>query len=239
MKSSRSQSIKLILIIVALALLAGLGFYAYKHHDAIWESIRSKGSTVVSLPAASVKGTMSLEEAIVKRQSASLFKAEPISVQQLSQLLWAAQGVTSKGRTAPSAGALYPLDLYVIAGNVKDLPPGIYRYLPMDNSLELLQSGDKRKELATAVHEPKDISAAAALIVIAANPVKTQAKYGSRGQRFVYLETGHATENLLLQAAALGLGTVAIGGFEENTLQLLMNLPKEEEALYIVPVGKI
>jgi SagB-type dehydrogenase family enzyme len=162
-----------------------------------------------------------------------------VSLDEAAQLLWAAQGIThSEGlRTAPSAGALYPLEIYFLAGTVASLPAGIYRYEPKLHSLARTVSGDQRRELASAAHHQAWIADASAVVVIAAVYRRTRTKYGDRAERYVHIEAGHVAENICLQAVALGLGTTIVGAFADAEVKRLLGLG-EEEPILLIPVGR-
>ena len=185
-------------------------------------------------------GSIPLETALAKRRSVRSFSDEQISMPMLSQLLWAGQGINGPGgfRTAPSAGALYPLELHIAAARVSDLPPGIYRYIPAQHALRLIQKGDARMSLAQAALGQSCVREAPAVIVIAAVYSRVTVKYRERGERYVHMEAGHAAQNICLQAAALGAGTVAIGAFDDDPVQLVMEMERDAQPLYILPVGK-
>ena len=185
------------------------------------------------LPAPSLAGKISLEETLVKRRSVRQFENKPLTIEQIGQLLWAAQGrVKVPGfperfegpRTAPSAGALYPLELYVLTQE------GVFHYLPTGHQLETTNKNDLRAELGFG-HAP-------AVFVFAAEFARTSKKYGeARTPRYVHIEVGHAAQNLLLEAVALGLGAVPTGAFRDERVQATLSLPKQFEPLYIIPVG--
>jgi SagB-type dehydrogenase family enzyme len=174
-----------------------------------------------------------------ERRTVRSFTPEPVSLAQIGQLLWAAQGITSPDglRTSPSAGALYPLELHLLAGAVTGLPVGQYRYLPSRHGLERLASADRRHAIAQAALGQTWIAEAPAILVVTAVPERTQAKYGARGRRYVDMEVGHASQNLLLQATALGLAGAVVGAFGDTALHRLLALPREEEPLVILPIG--
>lgn len=155
-------------------------------------------------------------------------------------MLWAAQGVTGDGgaRTAPSAGALYPLELYVVAGEVKDLAPGIYRYNPKRHEMATMAAGDMRARLSRAALRQSSVRNGAVDLVFTAIYRRTTGKYDDRGIRYVHMELGHAAQNVCLQATAMGLGAVTIGAFQDGEVGKLLNLPKDETPLYIIPVGE-
>jgi SagB-type dehydrogenase family enzyme len=192
------------------------------------------------LPDPKNRGIVSLEESIAKRRSAREYDNTPLSLEDVSQLLWAAQGITAHwgARTAPSAGALYPLEVIVVVGNVIDLPPGGYRYDPKGHELAGIAVGDLRPQLASAALGQSAVRNAAIDVVFTAVYQRTTRKYGDRGVQYVHMEAGHAAQNLCLQAIALGLGTVPIGAFDDEQVGRLLNLPKDERPLYLIPVGK-
>ncbi len=192
----------------------------------------------IILPQPETKGKVSLEEAIFKRRSQRRFQEEGLSLRQISQLLWAGQGITAKQdsfnfRAAPSAGALYPLELYALT---KD---GLYHYIPEGHKLEILSDGDLRRDLADACLGQDSVSSAALDIVISAVYERVTAKYGQRGVQYTHIEAGHVAQNIHLQATALGLGSVSIGAFSNDKVKNILNLSGEEVPLYIIPVGHI
>jgi SagB-type dehydrogenase family enzyme len=198
----------------------------------------------IILPTPQLKGNMSVEEALQTRRSIRNYTDQSLSLQQVSQLLWATYGVTmvsGSGReykTAPSAGATYPLEIYLMAGNVEGLPAGLYRYSPGKNSLNLEQSGDLRKQTTEACLGQKMISEAPVSIVFSAVYERTTSRYGNRGEeRYVCMDLGHAAQNTYLQATAMGLGTCAVGAFEDDKLQKVLRLSEPEKVLYLMPVG--
>jgi SagB-type dehydrogenase family enzyme len=194
----------------------------------------------IKLPEPKYDSNTSVEQALLKRRSVRVYKDEPLALTEVSQLLWAAQGITDpRGfRTAPSAGALYPLELYVVAGNVNDLPDGIYRYKPHKHELAMVVEGDKRTELCNAALDQPSIKDAAAVIVFSAVYERTTGKYGERGIRYVHIEVGHAAQNIYLQAVSLNPGLVVIGAFDDEEVKKIMNMEDKEHPLYIIPVGK-
>ncbi|MEW6045077.1 MAG: SagB/ThcOx family dehydrogenase [Bacillota bacterium] len=182
---------------------------------------------------------MSLETVLARRRSVREFRDEAIPVEALSQLLWAAYGVVdpSEGRhTVPSAGATFPLEIVAVAGKVTGIPAGSYRYRPASHALEPLRSGDIRAQLARAALAQEFVAAASATLVVAAVPERTTERYGRRGVRYVFMEAGHACQNVYLQAEALGLGTVAVGAFDDEAVRRILGIP--EEPLYILPIGR-
>jgi nitroreductase len=171
----------------------------------------------LELPEPCLDGDVSLEASIRERRSVREFSNRPLSLAEVGQLLWAAQGLTSRdgGRAAPSAGALYPLELYLVAGNIESLPAGLAR-------AALGQAWVRR---------------APAVLVIAAIYERSERKYGQRARRYTRIETGHAAQNVYLQAVALGLGTVIVGAFDDAEVQQVLDLPEDHAPLALMPVG--
>ncbi len=194
----------------------------------------------IQLPAARSDGDISVEKALQSRRSVRSYKKDPLSLAEISQLVWSAQGVTHpRGfRTAPSAGALYPLELYVIAGRVKDLPAAIYKYRPDQHALVNIISGDKRSEISRAALRQGAIKKAPVVLLFCAVYARTTGKYGRRGLRYVHMEVGHAAQNVSLQAIALGLQTAVIGAFRDEAVKEIARLPVDEQPLYLLPVGR-
>ena len=195
--------------------------------------------TELVLPGPRYDSNISLEQTLLKRRSVRDYTGEPLTLHEVSQLLWAAQGTTDpRGlRTAPSAGALYPLELYVVAGNVKSLSPGVYHYEP-GHQLAKTADGDKRAGLAAAALGQGCIKDGAINIIFTAVYERTTQKYGERGIRYVHMEAGHAAQNVYLQAVALNLGTVVIGAFHDDKVREILGPTQQEQPLYIMPVGR-
>jgi SagB-type dehydrogenase family enzyme len=193
----------------------------------------------IALPTPELEGKISLEEAVFMRRSIRQFGERPLSLAEAGQLLWAAQGVTDEAgyRTAPSAGALYPLEVYLVAGEVENLPAGIYRYLPDHHALLNISHAEVRSLLATAALKQTWIEEAPAVLVFTAIYERTTRKYGERGIRYVHMEVGHAAQNIYLQATALDLGTVFVGAFYDDQVSEVLGLPKNEVPLGLMPVG--
>ncbi len=187
----------------------------------------------IKLPQPKYSGKMSLEEAIYRRKSCRRFLNKKLSMEQISQILWAGQGITRENfyRTVPSAGALYPIELYAV------MEEGVFHYIPHEHSLELIKRGDFREELMKAALYQEYVLEAPLDIVIAAVFERTTRKYGDRGIRYVLFEAGHVSQNIYLQCTALGLGTVAIGAFYDEDVANVLSLPKDHKPLYIMPVG--
>jgi SagB-type dehydrogenase family enzyme len=194
----------------------------------------------IALPEPIIDGEISLEQSLAKRRSVREYSDEPLALAEVSQLLWAAQGITAgnRYRTAPSAGALYPLEIHVVAGDVDGLAAGIYRYAPEQHELILTAEGDFRAQLANAALGQSAVREGAIDLVFTAVYQRTTKKYGDRGIRYVHMEVGHAAQNVCLQAAAIDLGVVTIGAFHDDQVGELLNLPEDEAPLYILPVGR-
>jgi SagB-type dehydrogenase family enzyme len=207
------------------------------------------GALEYTLPAPALTGKVSVEEALANRRSHRSFTGEAISAEDLSQLLWAAYGITwplsghplTQGglRTTPSAGALFPLKIYVLAGKVKGIEPGVYRYSSREHKLMRVIDKDVREQLSYAALRQEMIKTAPAVIFYSADFGLNTVKYGDRGrERYVCMDLGHSAENVYLQAEALHLGTCAIGAFNDQAVRNVMQLPENEEPLYIMPVGQ-
>lgn len=195
---------------------------------------------LIKLPRAETSLGHPLELLLSRRRSVREFESGAVSLAQAACLLWAAQGITDpRGlRTAPSAGALYPLGLYLAAGNVTGLEAAIYRYLPREGALEAVLSGDYRTALAAAALGQSWLADAALVLVFTACYSRTTRKYDKRGFRYVHMETGHAAQNALLTAVALGLGAAVVGAFDDKRVATVTGLPREESPLYLLPVGR-
>ncbi len=190
-------------------------------------------STVINLPEPNQESSISLEQAIAKRRSRRKFVSKALTLEQIGQLCWAAQGqeTHSRYRNAPSAGATYPLELLVVTCD------GLFQYLPVKHSLQRLTNQDLRTGLTMAAWGQKFIEAAPLTLVFAAQFSRTTGRYGRRGIRYVYMEAGHAAQNVHLQAEALGLGSVAVGAFDDTSVSKVLSLPDYLEPLYMVIVG--
>jgi SagB-type dehydrogenase family enzyme len=195
----------------------------------------------IALPEPDLTGRETLERAVARRRSIREFVPSSMTMVELGQLLWAAQGVSDPSglRTAPSAGALYPLELYAIVGPSGDLETGIYRYLPRRHGLELVVQGDFRAEFAAAALGQQWTAQAGLVLIVAAAFARTTVKYGERGRRYVAIEAGHAVQNVYLQAVALGLGATEVGAFRDDAVASLVGLPSGEEPVTSVVVGRL
>jgi len=199
----------------------------------------------IKLPQPSYKSETSIEEALKRRRSIREYEDKPLTIKHVSQLFWAAQGVTKPDpwlraggfKTAPSAGATYPLEVYMVVkkGGVEGLEPGIYHYLPKTHEIELIKKGDYSKELMKAALDQEYVEAAPVNMVITAIYERTTGRYGDRGIRYVHMEVGHVGENIYLQCVSLGLGCVVIGAFHDDQVKEILGV--DEAPLYIIPIG--
>jgi SagB-type dehydrogenase family enzyme len=192
------------------------------------------GELVRSLPSPSLKGPMSLEETLAARRSVRQFSDRPLTLEQIARLCWAGQGITEPKRglrTAPSAGALYPIELYLVTRE------GVDHYLPTGHKLERHADGDLRMALRGAANDQESISQAAACVVITGVIERTTRKYGERAGRFCYVEAGHVGQNILLQATSLDLAGVPIGAFDDDKVSAALKLPKDRRVLYMLAIG--
>ncbi|MCL2389127.1 MAG: SagB/ThcOx family dehydrogenase [Elusimicrobia bacterium] len=200
------------------------------------------------LPPPQTQGTLSVEAALNNRRSHRNFQNKALSKAQLSQILWSAYGITMplpqaglRGglRTTPSAGASFPLEIYVVIGNVEGVEPGVYRYIPQEHKIVRTLNADVRRELAAASLNQRMVQEAPITVVFTGIIERLTRRYGARSRRYMYMEIGHASQNVYLQAEALGLGTCAIGAFTDARVSAVLALPQEEEPLYLMPVGYI
>jgi len=187
-------------------------------------------------------GKISLERAIKNRRTCRAFRSTPLSQRELSQLLWAAYGITEERgfkRAAPSGGAVYPMDLYAVAGTggVKDLEAGIYHYDPNEHTISRTLEGDIRVDLARASLSQMWMATAPVNLVITAEYGRIRVTYRERGDRYALMEAGHIGQNIFLQAEAMGLGTGIVGAFHDTNVSKVLKIPNEHEPLLIMPVG--
>jgi SagB-type dehydrogenase family enzyme len=230
----------LILFILALSALALIGAKVFFLKETVRPDAAAINFELVPLPPPKLSSNFSIEEALQARRSVREYSGEELTLTEIAQLLWSAQGITHEGglRTAPSAGARYPLELYLLSTRVQDLEAGIYKYRPKENALMAVAAGDWATDLVKAAVGQSAVSDAAAVFIITGVFERTTERYGDRGVRYVYLEAGCAAQNLALQAEALQLGSVFIGAFHEDDVKRILQLPDEEEPLAIIPVGR-
>ncbi|MDJ0789899.1 MAG: SagB/ThcOx family dehydrogenase [Myxococcota bacterium] len=201
---------------------------------------RAAGDSPISLPETRADGDVSVERALAQRRSQRRFASEPLSLGDAAQLLWAAQGITHPDglRTAPSAGALYPLELHLVVDDVAGLAPGAYRYEPRHHRLVPRLKGDALAAIVAATRGQDWVGQAPAIIVITGIPERSRRKYGKRAARYVHMEVGHAAQNVYLQATALGLATTMVGAFRDDALTRALELPRGEQPLGLLPIGR-
>lgn len=203
-----------------------------------------KGKPKIQLPKPDFRG-ITVEDAIKKRRSVRNYSGSPMNSAEISQLLFSAQGITGqiygeKLRTAPSAGALYPIELYVFINNVRGIEKGLYHYNLFEHSLTEIKKGDFRKEMLRAGLDQEMFRDANIVIAMTAIHKRITWKYGDRGFRYIYMEAGHIAQNILIQSVSLGLGSVVVGAFLDDELNRLLGIDgKEEISLYLVATGKV
>jgi len=187
----------------------------------------------IQLPAPLLHGGMSIEETLAKRESTRNFTSKSLTLSEISQILWAAQGITRNwgGRATPSAGALYPLELYLV------LREGLFHYMPRNHQLIRVSDQNLINDLASAALGQECIRGSPAIVVITAVYERMERKYGRRGERYVKIEAGHAAQSIHLQAVSLGLGSVPVGAFNDEQVRKVLNLPVNHEPLYLIPLG--
>lgn len=197
-------------------------------------------AVLIGLPEPNLEGRLALERAIERRRSVRDFQDRPITEAELGQLLWAAQGVSHPDglRTVPSAGALYPLELYAITRGCGSLHAGIYHYVPQRHGLERVAEGDFRAGFAAAALDQEWTADSAVIFIIAAAYRRTMSKYGARGRRYVAIEAGHAAQSIYLQAVSLGLCATQVGAFRDDAIARLVRLPVDQEPVTSVVVGR-
>ncbi len=229
---------RLIVLVISIVVISVIGVILQNDRE---EPATTTEHDTVKLPEPEKESATSIEEALLGRRSIRAYRDDPLTLAEVSQLLWAAQGITAHwgGRTAPSAGATYPLEVYLVAGNVNELPGGIYKYNPVKHELVKLVEGDKRAELCDAALGQRCVEEGAIAIVFSAVYERTTGRYGDRGVRYVHMEVGHAAQNVYLQAVSLNLGTVVVGAFYDDEVKRVINMPEEERPLYIMPVGRV
>jgi SagB-type dehydrogenase family enzyme len=202
------------------------------------------GTKLIKLPIPNYQG-ITIEDAIKKRRSVRNYSPKPLTLIQLSQLLFAAQGITGEMyghplRTAPSAGALYPFEIYLIINSVKGLSKGLYHYAVLNHELELIKTGDFSKQITRAGLEQDMLGEADVTFVLSAIFDRVRHKYGERGYRYTYIEAGHISQNLSLQAVSLGLGSVSVGAFLDYKVNRLIGVDgRGEAAIYLHAVGTL
>ena len=238
---------KITLIVCGLLFLAACNIGGVKQTQSA--IIKLDGDTLsYVLPSPLTDGTISVEKALSQRRSHRKYMDAALPSEQLSQILWAAYGITQprpdrplmRGglRTAPSAGGLYPFEIYAVVGKVKDIEPGVYRYVADGHKLVQVVAGDVREQLCEMALSQAFIKEAPVSIFYSAIFSRMTTKYGERGrERYVCIDLGHSAENIYLQAEALNLGCCAVGAFRDNQVAELLKMSEEEEPLYLLAVG--
>ncbi len=224
MTTAKRWTLRVAVLVVSAAMAA-----------AVAELATAPSQPAVSLPPPVLKGSMSLEEALAARRSVRQFTPTPLTTEQIGQLCWAAQGITEPERglrTAPSAMARYPLELYVVTAE------GVRHYVPAEHALQTHLEADALATLRSSAGRQRAIAQAPAVFVFATEPSRMGGRFPERARRWIDLEVGHAAQNLLLQAVALGLGAVPVGGFDEAAVAEAIHLPQGQEVCYLVPVGE-
>ncbi|MDK2781391.1 MAG: hypothetical protein PWR13_419 [Archaeoglobi archaeon] len=192
----------------------------------------------ILLPEPEVSGLMSVETALMRRRSIREYSDEPLSLREISQILWSAQGVKEGGRrTSPSAGATYPFEIFAAVREVEELAAGIYHYDPFEHAIRMVRRGDFSKELQRACLNQRWVGEASANLVLVAHYERTTRYYGERGIRYVHMEAGHIGQNIYLQATAMNLGTVAIGAFHDHEVAEIIGT--KGSPLYVFPLGRL
>ncbi len=225
----------------ALATAVGVALLSFKFEQP--KPVGTETSQIVQAGTHTrASGPVSVEEALARRRSIREYADKPLTIDEVMQLLWAAQGITLPQygfRTAPSAGGTYPLEVYVVTkpSRVEGLDAGVYRYEPRDHTLVKRIAGDFSRELMAAALDQEWVGSAPVNLVITAIFERTTGKYGERGVRYVWQETGHAAQNIYLQAVALRLGNVVVGAFYDSEVQRILGLSDQEKPVYVIPVG--
>jgi len=234
------NSRKIFYIILIGVALVFIGAAVLDWFKPVSKTAGQSGAEVIFLPEPDTIGHVTVEAAINARRSIRAYQDAPLTLAEAGQLLWAAQGVTHPGglRTAPSAGALYPLETYLIVGEIHDLPQGVYRYHPDKHAISLHLEDDQREELCSAALGQECVREAPVILLMTAIYERTTVRYGQRGEQYVHMEVGGAAQNVYLQATALDLGTVFIGAFHDDQVQQVLSLPQDEIPLCIMPVGR-
>jgi SagB-type dehydrogenase family enzyme len=230
-------------MLICLALLAGAagcGGNSGESPAAEPEAVKSSSGATTALPEPQRQGDISVEEALDSRESRRSYGDTPLGLSDIGQLLWSAAGlgvdaVSGATRTAPSAGGIYPIELYLVTGETEGLEAGVYLYDPLSHSLTSISSGDVREGLADAALSQGFISQAPVSIVMVADYGRSSGRYGDRGERYAHMDAACASENVALQAEAMGLGTVVVGAFSDDAVAGIINT--QGTPLIIMPIG--
>ncbi len=229
---------KLTLTLTIIALASGFSYFMFAA-DKTPDKKPTDNAQSVKLPAPKTDGGMAVEKTLATRRSCRAIEDKPISIETLSQLLWAAQGTTDdKGhRTAPSARAVYALETYVVAGNVTGLPSGIYKYRTAKHELELVKAGDLRAEMVEKAAKQDWIKSAPVIVILSGVASRMVMKDGAKMMKFMYVEAGLAAENFFLQVVSLGLGSTYVGGFDVDKTREFLGASADEEPIAVLPAG--
>ena len=194
----------------------------------------------MKLPEPNLTGHVTLEEALLRRRSIREYLDAPLSIPEISQLLWSAYGITSPDgyRTAPSAMALYPLEIDLVAGCVEGMNTGVYRYSPAGHQLHESLEGDLREAVSNTTFDQPFVAQGAGILVFSAVYERTCAKFGEEGRKLVHMDLGHAAQNVHLQAVSLRIGTVVVAAFRPTEVKQVLSLGADEEPLYLMPLGR-
>ncbi len=204
-------------------------------------AVQVRGDQEIALAEPAIQGEISVEQAIRQRRSVREFGPDTLALTEISQLAWAAQGVTDPAqgyRAAPSAGATYPIEIDFLITGSDVVEDGIYRYQVENHALVRRMTGDRRREVYAVALEQNAILQAPVLMLVSGRLARTEARYGERAPRFMYMEAGHVAQNVSLQATALGIDLVVIGAFRDAELGRVLQLETGEQPLYILPLGK-
>lgn len=239
---------KLIFVLCSLSIIVSAA-----SQDVATDNPAPQENEVIQLPTPSFDSNNSVENALLTRRSERVYLQDAIKLEDLSQILWAAQGITTRIdtvpfwwtgekwsgglRTAPSAGGLFPIELYIAAGNVEGLDPGLYKYNALNHTIAKVMDGDKREDVRKAALGQTAIKNGPACIVIAANFGRTEYKYKARATQYVYIESGAVCQNIYLQSNSLGIGTVMIGAIREELMKAALNMPDSETPIGVMPIG--
>ncbi len=226
-------------MILALALIYALLPMTIACNTHRGANVASKDE-LVKLPIPRTKSDVSVEAALASRRSIRSYKSDALDLEVLGQILWSAQGITEtskKYRTAPSAGATFPLEMYVLVDNVSGIKAGIYRYYPEEHSIKLSHAGDFKTPIREKAARQGSITQAPFTLIFCADMDRIRPRYKDRSERYVFMEIGHAAQNVHLQCETLNLGTVCIGAFDDIALHEVLKLPKEHIPYNMMPIG--
>lgn len=236
-------AIALILSLSILAYIKWLGTQAPAKTETKNETATIQIAAPVTLPKPSLSSRTSVEAAMQARRSRRDFTSDSLNLKQVGQMLWSAQGVTADwgGRTSPSAKSAYPLTVYLLAYRVVNLEPGVYRYLPGEreakHQIQLIKPGDLHEAVGAAIGQNAATNPPAIFLITGNMEIMAKAFDNKRMDNNVYLEVGHAAENMYLQAETLGLGMVTMAGFDGNKVRDAAGIPESETVIYAIPLG--